>query len=258
MKSGNVWNGEGKTDYHSYHLTWMEIGSSVVISMMITGVVAYLFYDSMFGILLFPAMFVLVIQVCRDMGMQRQYRELEEGFLQLIDSMSVGLHAGLSLENAVGQARQELEVLYAGKNHQILKELSYIQRGLEMNQTIDMQLQELGQRSNNHMIFTCALIMQVAKRNGGSLVAIMEQTTATLQLNHEVEQEIRTVMIGKQVEQWIMGVMPMGMLLYLRLGNGEYLNALYHNAGGILFMSICLVVTVVANLWGMHIAKIRV
>ena len=46
----------------------------------------------------------------------------------------------------------------------------------------------------------------------------------------EVEEEIETLITAKKLEERIMMVMPYGIIFYLRVTNGEFLEILYHNA----------------------------
>ena len=56
----------------------------------------------------------------------------------------------------------------------------------------------------------------------------------------DTRREIDTFLAAKIYEQRIMMVMPAGVLLYIRLGSGEFIADLYHNPAGIAIMTVCL------------------
>ena len=73
----------------------------------------------------------------------------------------------------------------------------------------------------------------------------------------EVEEEVDTMITSKRLEQNIMSAMPFVIILYLRVCNPGYMDALYGNALGIAAMSACLVITAATVIWGRKITDIH-
>lgn len=55
-----------------------------------------------------------------------------------------------------------------------------------------------------------------------------------------------------------MSAMPFVIVLYMRVCNPGYMNALYGNVFGIAAMSVCLIVIFLMVAWGRKITNIRV
>ena len=55
-----------------------------------------------------------------------------------------------------------------------------------------------------------------------------------------------------------MAVMPAAVLLYIRLGSGEFLEGLYHNMTGALVMSVCLGIYGAAYLMGKRMVQFEI
>lgn len=73
-----------------------------------------------------------------------------------------------------------------------------------------------------------------------------------------VEEEIKTLIAAKVLEEHIMMVMPYGIIFYLRVSNGEFLEVLYHNALGVMLMTLFLIMIYAADIWASKIMEIRV
>ena len=74
----------------------------------------------------------------------------------------------------------------------------------------------------------------------------------------DVEREITTLVTGKKLELKIMTMIPLGMVLYMKISFPEFLDVLYGNLAGVIIMSICLLVYVVAYEMGRRIVEIEV
>lgn len=74
----------------------------------------------------------------------------------------------------------------------------------------------------------------------------------------DVEREITTLVSGKKLELKIMTMIPLGMVLYMKISFPEFLDVLYGNIAGVIIMSICLLVYVVAYEMGRRIVEIEV
>ncbi len=46
----------------------------------------------------------------------------------------------------------------------------------------------------------------------------------------------------KRYEQKVMNIMPLAMIFYLRMGNGEFMNILYTTFAGRVIMTVCLLI----------------
>ena len=74
----------------------------------------------------------------------------------------------------------------------------------------------------------------------------------------DTRREIRTLLAARVYEQRIMSVMPAAVLLYIRLGSGEFLEGLYHNMTGVLVMSVCLGIYGAAYLMGKRMVQFEI
>ena len=77
-----------------------------------------------------------------------------------------------------------------------------------------------------------------------------------LQEKMEAEAEIYAVLAEKRLEFQLMSVIPLGIILYLRIGAGNLLESLYQNGVGIVVMTGCLLVYGGCYLYGKRLLEI--
>ena len=101
-------------------------------------------------------------------------------------------------------------------------------------------------------------VFSTARTSGGSLNTIIRQTAGQMAQVMDTRREIRTFLAAKVYEQRIMMVMPAGVLFYIRMGSGEFVEALYHNLSGVLIMTVCLIVYAGACVMGRRMVQFEV
>ncbi len=156
-----------------------------------------------------------------------------------MQSLASAMSVGYSPENAFGQAQRELAGIY-GEKGLLVWEFSLIRRRLAMNQTVEEALGDLASRSGIADIQEMSQVFSIAKRSGGSLPEILRATARTLEEKGQLEEEIRTMLAGRRLEQRIMCLMPAGILLYMTLANPGFLDPLYEGVAGRIVMTLAL------------------
>lgn len=245
------------TDYRSYRLTHREQAKCFAWAACLTAVIACLFYDSAWGVLIFPALYVILQKRARAEGIARVQAKLGQEFLDVLRTVSSALLAGFSMENACREAERELADLY-GEDSLLGRELAFVNGRVGMNLPLEQQLTELAERSGNADIAGFAEVFVFAKRSGGNLVAIMEATAERIRARFETEREIQVMVASRRLEQKVMNFMPLLILAYLKIASGGFLDILYRNVAGVLFMSISLLAYGGALLLSEHLLKIEI
>lgn len=244
-------------DYRVYHFCgkdWVEYGLRQLIKSV---VICYLFYDSCkAAVLILPFAFIDYHNM-RERKREEQKHRLTLQFKAMIEALVTSLNAGYSLEHAFQDAKKDLALLYNRQDF-IFKELDAILSGLKMNIPLERLLKDFGERSDIDDINNFANVIMVAKRSGGNLIRIIQKTVNSIADKIAVEEEIKTLIAAKVLEEHIMMVMPYGIIFYLRVSNGEFLEVLYHNALGVMLMTLFLIMIYAADIWASKIMEIRV
>lgn len=228
-------------DYSVYYFTGKETVFYMTLEAMFTGIMAYLFYDSVFAFFLLIPFAVLSLKNKKEQLCQKRKQQLEMEFRDVILSVSSNLQAGYSIENAFQEAYKELILLY-GRGSLMAYELSLLLRKLANNEQLEDALLNLAKRSGVQDIRDFADIFQIAKRGGGNMRAVIANTAEIIGDKQAVRLEIDTVMSEKKLEQTIMRYIPFLIIFYISITSKGYFESLYHNVTGWLIMTAALAV----------------
>lgn len=228
-------------DYSVYRFSGKEAAFYMALEAMLIGIMAYLFYDSIWAFFLLIPFAVLSLQQKKEQLCQKRKQQLEVEFRDVILSVSSNLQAGYSIENAFEEAYKELVILY-GRASLMAQELNLLLRKLANNEQLEDALLNLAKRSGVQDIRDFADIFQIAKRGGGNMQAVIANTAEIIGDKQTVRLEIDTVMSEKKLEQTIMRYIPFLIIFYISITSKGYFESLYHNVTGWLIMTAALVV----------------
>ena len=239
--------------HNNFRWTFQEIA----IGEMGIGVLSYLCYDELLWILPLQILMIPYMMVAKKEERKRIGDQYTQGFRELLQSLMTSLQAGYSVGNAFRAALVELRELYGGSGQPIVRELEYIVNGLSLHQKVDELFMDFAIRSENDDIYEFATILQIACNSGGNMVEILKNSVEHLQVKLETSEEINVMMSGKSFEKNIMLLMPFFILLYMRLTNGNYIAALYHNFTGGLVMTGMIGAVIGCFFWSEKIMRIE-
>lgn len=202
---------------------------------------AELFFSSLLAsFFLLPLGWIFYKKQLEEAKRKREERKKEE-FREILLGVSSALSAGYSMDNAWRNV-----LLDYGNNKEISdemrKELERIRKGLEMNKSLELLLQEFAERIELEDAKSFCDIYRFARYSGGNMNNIIHTTISRIEDKMEVEREIVSVTAARRMEAKIMNLIPVLILAYLRLASPGYLEPLYHNLAGVILMGICLVI----------------
>lgn len=226
-------------DYRIYHLSLREKSICFAKSLGLTVVIAYLFYQHWFGMILFPFVYLFLHRRAIKEGLSNQQEQLATQFLDALRTVSASLLAGYSMENAWKEAAKEIQNLY-GEGAILLYDLNEMIHSLALNVPIEKLLDQFADRTGNSDIMGFAEVFAFAKRSGGNFAAIIEETTEHMRIRHDTEREIQVLVASRKLEQKVMNIVPIFILSYLKLTSDGFLDVLYGSLFGVIFMSVCL------------------
>lgn len=244
-------------DYSSWHPRPAERVRYGIEAALLTALIALCFYNSPWGLVLYPAVLFWHLGQRREQQIRRRQSVLRLEFRDAVQAIAAALAAGYSPENAIREARRDLQLMN-GSDTDMVQELAAIQRRLDSHQTIEEAFQDLAARSALPEVQTFAEIFAVGKRSGGDLIAIMKDTAQTIAQTVETERQVASVLASRRYEQRIMNVIPFGMLLYLRVASPGFMDPVYGNMVGVAAMSGCLGLYVGAWYLGKRMLEIEV
>lgn len=228
------------SNYLIYEFTKKELFIECAKGVLLCSVVGFIFYKSILGILIMLPYVYFYVKEQRNAKMLLRKQRLSIGFRDGIRCLLAALEAGYSLENAVKEAISDLKLMHNNES-EIVKEFIHIHRQIKNNITIEEAMAQFAIRSGVEDIESFSEVLFTAKRTGGDIIKIIRSTSNAISDKIEVKREIITMITAKQFEVTILKIIPFGIILYLWLGSPGFLDPLYHNVFGVIFMTIILI-----------------
>lgn len=243
-------------DYTKYKLNLREIVFGLVIYIFAAGLIAVLFYRSIWPFLLFILFIGPSVRPYKRYLIQKRKDKLIDEFSECLYSVSSSVKAGYSIENAFIEAKRDMKMFY-GEKSLMASEIDIIRNGLRARNNIEDLIYDLGVRSQIEEIDLFSDVLRCAKRNGGNITEVLTETADRIRERICVDNEIKIILAEKILELRIMEAVPFFILVYLEVTSRGYFNCLYQDVKGRLFMTLCLAIYIVAVYLSEKMMRVR-
>ena len=152
-------------DYRVYLCSIVENVQWIAIRVLITVAVAWLFYQSYYGMVLLPVIGVFCRKRYIISRKKKRQQMLLYQFKDGVLAVQNALLAGYSVENSWREAEKELQKLY-GAQGLMTQEWHQMNVRIKMNEPLEKQLMEFASRSNWEDVESIAEVLSFAKRSG--------------------------------------------------------------------------------------------
>lgn len=223
----------------------------------ITALTAWLYYRSFAVMFLLVPVLIWHLRIMEEEDARKKEREFMEQFKEAIQAVSAALNAGYSVENSFREAQKELLRIYP-KEARISKELQMVVRQLRLQMPMEQILEEFSQRVQMEDVRNFVTVFVAAKKSGGNMITIIQDTVRQIGDKIDVKREIDTILAAKRYEFRVMSVIPYAIIGYMSLSFPEFMDSLYGNIFGIGVMTVCLGIYLAAYYLGMKLIKIEV
>lgn len=246
-----------KKNYWQQDIRKYEYLIAILQGGLLIGLVSYLFYGTWICAILFSPYLIWYIKSWEKQMIKKKQEKFRLQFKEAIQYLSAALNVGYSVENAMRETVKDLKEIYK-KGDMIVREFSYMIRQLQMNVPAEAVFKNFAVRTGDEDVQTFVTVFNLAKRSGGDTLEIIRNAVRQMSEKIDVEREIVTLVSAKKLEFKIMTIIPMAMILYLKISFPHFLDVLYGNAVGVVIMSVCLLIYLVAYEIGKRIVEIEV
>ena len=246
-----------KRSYWQQDIRRVEYCKALLQGILLIGVVSYLFYGTFLGAFLLSPYLIRYMRSWEKQTIKKRKQEFQLQFKEAIEGISSALNVGYSVENAMRETLDELQILYK-KEELIVREFRYMVHQLDMNISIEAILKDFAKRTEDDKVRTFVEVFSMAKRSGGNMRDIIRNTVCQIGDEIDVRREIDTIMAAKKLEFKVMSMIPFAMICYIKVSFPEFVDVLYGNALGIGVMTVCLFIYVVAYELGKRIVEVEV
>ncbi len=243
---------------------WVEPwrkGEAVLVFLLgaiFSAFIVWVFYASWF--LLLPAIPIGFLALPFYKKIQAEKKK--EHFLMQVKDMlyylSVSLSAGKSLESAFVDASASLRMQYGQKTTNLLREIDSLNGRVRIREPVEVVLTELAEKTSLEDVRSLADVIAICKRTGGNLVEVMQHSVKILREKMDIHREMETAWAAKKLEQRILCVSPVFLVLFIKLGSGDFLDPLYTTVAGRMVMTLALVLVGVGFFIGEKVMKVKI
>ncbi len=184
---------------------------------------------------------------------RRQARlvKLEEQLPEAADFFARALCAGHSFANVMQMVGEEMPEPIAGEFKFAYEEINY---GVPMNEA----LHNLALRVPLTDLRYLVIAVLIQRESGGNLAEVLGNISRLIRARLRLLAQVRVMSAEGRMSAWILGLLPLGVLLLMVLTNPAYVKVLWTDPVGIRLMWYALGMAVVGVLWMRKLIRIRI
>ena len=232
LRIGNEWReGSDSRELMKYGIAYL----------VIAGIMAVTFYDSLVPIGVFIIISPLYAFIISKIMMKNKKKKYEIQLKNYLVRLSGCVMAGSSLKVGIIESIRDMEKEGA-KDELIMNDLRSIRMKIYSKEPMDNILKEWAELRNDKYLTMLVEVLRYSNRTGGRLIDAINNAISNIEDQINTERDIDAIIQGKRYEGIIMAIVPMAIMIFIRISNGAYFDALYHNPVGIIIMTVFLLV----------------
>ncbi len=177
-----------------------------------------------FAIVIFFAMTLLPRLLYASMR-KRRLRKFEEQLPDALMMLAGGLRAGVGLSSALSQLVTEAQAPLA-------QEFSLMLREQRLGVMLEQSLNNLARRMPTQTTTLVVSAIRIASETGGGLAETLERTANTIRSRLQMEGKIGALTAQGKLQAWVVGGLPMVLMLILNKMEPEAMSLLWHSRIG--------------------------
>jgi tight adherence protein B len=178
-------------------------------------------------------------------------RKLEQQLPEAADFLGRALRAGHSFANVMQMVGEELPDPIASEFKFAYEEINY---GVPMNEA----LHNLALRVPLTDLRYLVIAVLIQRESGGNLAEVLGNISRLIRSRLKLLAQVRVMSAEGRMSAWVLGVLPLGVMLLMVISNPAYVRLLWTDPIGIKLMWYAFGVAVFGVLWMRKLIRIRV
>lgn len=176
----------------------------------------------------------------------RRQSQISQQLPGMLDELARAAKTGRSLEKS-------LELVANDTPSPLGTELQHCSRKLELGLSINDSLMELPNRTG--VVATSVLVtaLTVHMQTGGDLVKVLERLSLTLRDRIQFHGRLKAATAASRATAVLMIVLPLGIITFFALRDGEYLTTLLNSVWGVRITVTAVILEVIGAAWVLRI-----
>lgn len=178
-------------------------------------------------------------------------KKIEQQLPEAADFLGRALRAGHSFANVLHMAGEEMPDPIAAEFRYTHREINY---GAPMNEA----LHNLAARVPLTDLRYLVIAVLIQRESGGNLAEILGSISRLIRARLKLLGQVRVMSAEGRVSAWILGLLPIGVLLVMTVVNQEYVRPLWHDPTGVRLMWYAAGISALGVFWMRSLIRIRV
>ena len=195
---------------------WLLLHAGIAVAAAVVGFVLGGTILSLVGL----ALGIVMPWVYLKFRHRRRLNKFNANLATSLGLMAGGLQAGLSLPQAVDTVVREGSEPISGEFRRALVEQRL---GIDITEA----LAGVGGRMESEDFGWVVMAIGIQREVGGNLAEILHTVSDTLREREYLRRQVRSLSAEGRMSAWILGALPVGMFLYMLVGNRDYVRPLY-------------------------------
>ncbi len=178
----------------------------------------------------------------------RRQSQISKQLPGMLDELARAAKTGRSLEKS-------LELVANDTPSPLGTELQHCTRKLELGLSVNESLLELPRRTG--VVATSVLVtaLTVHMQTGGDLVKVLERLSLTLRDRIQFHGRLKAATAASRATAVLMIVLPLGIITFFALRDGEYLTTLLNSVWGVRITVTAVILEVIGAAWVLRILQ---
>ncbi len=184
-------------------------------------------------------------------ALKRRSEKLREQLPDVLTIMASSLRAGHSFLQSLDTVAKEISQPAASEFQRVVAEIR-LGRGAEDT------MESMADRVGSSDFKWAVLAVNIQREVGGNLAEILDNVADTLRERATIRRQIRVLTSEGRLSAWVLGLLPVGIALYMFAVNPEYIELLYTTTIGIVMLIVAFCLLAVGVFWMRKIVDIDV
>lgn len=259
-------------NYKAYYMSKKEKLIYYTIAFVAGGIIGLIFYGGLFksdGVETLAThisnivIFVLVgfialkifIPIIKEKLRKKRIHRLKIQFKDFLIALGNSISGGMNFNGALSSAYNDLMMQYSSDAY-IVKEVYEILKGIENNISFEEMMQNLGERSGDSDIYNFSTVFNICIRSGGNLKETIKRTVDIISSKISMSEEIETSLTSNKNQLLVMEFMPVILVLMMRMMSSDF-NESFSSVIGVIAMTVCVIILVIAYRLGQKIMSVK-
>jgi tight adherence protein B len=206
-----------------------EFVAITVLCVLIGGVVAALFLRNIIFVLLVAGMAGLIPYFWMVRAQRKRGQALVDQLADTLSILATSLRAGYSFLQALDTVSKEIGEPSAAEFQRVVAEI-------RLGRPIDEAMTAMAMRVGSDDLKWAVIAINVQRQVGGNLAEVLDIVASTVRERAYIRRQVNVLSAEGRISVAILACLPIGIMLYIAVVNGDYIKPLFTTAPGLIML----------------------